>query len=351
MPVSTWFDQVELMQPVWLWLWPILVIITLGLKSYAGKRLSSVATEELLTSSNQQYVSVVHPLVSLLPEEQKVSPNWNWKIISLVWLVLFLIILALSQPVRIGKKIPDPPQERDIVFILDTSVSMLLRDYVFEQQRIERMTLLKGLLDEFVQQLNGERISVVVFGDSAYTYIPFTKDLAFIRRMLARIQTTMAGRLSAVGEAVALAVKEASQRPERKRILVLFTAANQTTGNISPQAAAMLAKEAKLPLYTVAIGAGSYQAEEKDRQGGLIYHPVDYVLLQELANKTGAQSYRGSDSSALKRAIADIDRREMNQAVVEPQFFRKPLYQWPLILALLIVSMFPLKRLIHRSAR
>lgn len=349
MPVAEWFAHTELVQPAWLWLWPVSVFITLLLKQTSGRRVSLVATEELLTSSSQQYARVVHPLVSFLPHERKNAAHWSWKYIVTVWFVLFLLLLAVSQPVRIGKKIPEPPQDRDLVFILDTSVSMLLRDYVFEQKRVDRMTLLKGLLDEFVQKLNGERISVVVFGDSAYTYIPLTRDHQFVRRMLSRIQTTMAGRTSAVGEAIALAVRQASQEPDRKRILLLFTAANQTTGSIAPQAAAVLANEANLPLYTVAIGASSYQAEEKDRMGGLIYHPVDYVLLQQLAKHTDAKSYRGSDPSALKLAIADIDQSETNRGVVKPRYIRVPLYQWPLLMALVIISLFPLIRLIKRG--
>jgi Ca-activated chloride channel family protein len=350
MSVATWFENIELLYQGWLWGWPVLISVTLILKQLSGNRITIVAKEALLTSSSQQYVRVIHPLVSLFSKQKSGTARWNWTMMFAVWIILFLLALALSQPVRIGKKIPDTPQERDIVFILDTSVSMLLRDYVFEDQRVDRMTLLKGLLDEFVQQLDGERIAVVIFGDSAYTYIPLTRDHNFIRKMLSRIQTTMAGRFSAVGEAIALAVKQASQKPDRKRILVLFTAANQTTGKIAPLAAAALAREANLPLYTVAIGAGSYQAEEKDRRGGLIYHPVDHQLLQQLASQTGARSYQGSDPSALKRAIADIDQRETNKAEVVPRYFREPLYQWPLSLALIILSLFPLKRLIKAAS-
>lgn len=350
MSILTWLESIEFLFPGWLWMWPVLILFTLVIKQRTGYRIVSEVKEALLTSTSQQYVKVIHPLVFLLSKQKSATAHWSWSTMFLVWIILFLFIVALTQPTRIGKKIPEPPQERDIIFILDTSVSMLLRDYVFEEQRVDRMSLLKGLLDEFVQQLGGERIAVVIFGDTAYTYIPLTRDHGFIRKMLARIQTTMAGRFSAVGEAVALAVKQANQQPQRKRILVLFTAANQTTGTIAPQAAAVLASEANLPLYTVAIGAGSYQAEEKQRRGGLIYHPVDHVLLQQMASQTGARSYQGSDPSALKRAITDIDQRETNKAVTQPRYFREPLYQWPLGLALILLSLVPLIRLVNTAS-
>ena len=347
MSAFSYFENIELLNQGWLWLWPVCILITLVLKRLSGNTVELISTQALLTPSEQQHVRVVHPLASLLMEQSEGVKQWNWTMTAVIWLTLLLLLFALSQPVRIGEKIPEPPQQRDIVLILDTSVSMLLRDYVFEEQRIDRMSLLKGLLNEFVEQLDGERVAVVIFGDSAYTYIPLTQDLDFVRIMLSRIQTTMAGRFSAVGEAIALAVKQAKEQPERKRILVLFTAANQITGTIAPQAAAKLAQEAKLPLYTVAIGAGSYQAEEKNRRAGLIYHPVDYKLLQQLSEQTGAKSYLGSDPLALKRAIADIDQAETNVSVAEPLFFITPLYPWPLGLAMMIVGIIPLKRLIR----
>ena len=85
-------------------------------------------------------------------------------------------------------------------------------------------------------------ISVIVFGDSAYTLLPLTDDQALTRRMLARIRTTMAGRFNALGEAITLAVKEADKNPQRRRILVLFTDADSSTDNLSPTAAAELAR-------------------------------------------------------------------------------------------------------------
>ena len=60
-------------------------------------------------------------------------------------------------PVRIGARLPDPPDDRDIVFIVDVSVSMVLRDYELDGQRIDRMNLLKALLDRFTQGLDNLR--------------------------------------------------------------------------------------------------------------------------------------------------------------------------------------------------
>jgi Ca-activated chloride channel family protein len=266
-----------------------------------------------------------------------------------IWLVLTCLILALAEPVKMGSKIPDPPEQRDITFIVDASVSMLLRDYILDGQRIDRMSFLKSFLDRFVQQLEDDRISVVVFGDSAYTMLPLTDDLALTRRMLTRLKTTMAGRFNALGEAVTLAVKQSASAPQRRRVLVLFTDADESTDSISPYAAAELAREAGLPLYTIAIGASSYDAAEEEL-AGLIYHPANIDLLKDLAGITGAKNYQAGNEKALEAAITDINKREKYKKEVVPRYFTVPLYPIPLLAGLLVLSLYQFSRLI-RSIR
>ncbi len=325
--------SIELTQPDWLWLLAVLAI--LGLLWRRGAR--QVDDDGLAFDSPYANTRVLHPLLSLLNRDTR-AVSVGYRLRSLfTGLALCLFVLALTQPVRIGEKLPDSPQQRNIVFIVDTSLSMALRDYVLDEQRIDRMSLLKGVLDRFVQALRGNRVSVIVFGESAYTFVPLTHDLDLVRRQLSRIETTMAGRYEAVGDAVALAVNEASAQPDQRRILVLFTDMHRSTGTIDPRTAAALAAEAHLPLYTIAIGATTYAAEEQ-RITGLIYEPVNLPLLNEMAERTGARGYQAGDADALRQAIADIDRREKTSVTQPPRYYREPLYQWPLLLGLLLLT-------------
>ena len=331
----------ELSQPVWLWLIPLFIVINIVFKLIKNKYTSQSTAASLMDIASKQHL--MHPLLSLLDLKsgsiQLKSPTRIFH-----YLILFLLILALTQPVRIGEKLPEPPQERDIVFIVDTSVSMILRDYILDGERIDRMSLLKGVLDDFIVKLKGERMSIIVFGDNAYTLVPLTSDQLLLRRMLSRVQATMAGRFNAIGDAIALAVKQATQINEkiknthkRKRILVLLTDADQPTGNIEPDIAAKLANNAELPLYTIAIGATSLAAEES-RLGGLLYSPVDLNLIKQLSSITGAKSYQAGNPNALKNAIQEINLYETNKRIAEPQYFRQPLYFWPLIVAFILFT-------------
>ena len=335
--------DIEFLLPGFLCLLPILAVVSLIWQRTSSRRnRSSIEASRFLYPSSD--LRVRHPLLTTLVSRLPSQDNYRIFDTTITWIVIVLLVLALAEPVRTGTRIPDPPEQRDITFIVDTSVSMLLRDYILDDQRIDRMSFLKSFLDRFVQQLEGDRISVIVFGDSAYTLLPLNEDLSLTRRMMARIKTTMAGRFNALGEAITLGVKESIKRPDRRRILVLFSDADTSTDSISPIAAAELAREAGLPLYTIAIGASTYDAAEEEL-AGLIYHPANIALLQELAELTGAKSYQAGDVKTLNEAIADIELREKYKIDVVPRYFIIPLFPIPLIAGLLIFSLYQFFRL------
>lgn len=329
----------ELSHPEWLWLIPVIIFLAIFFQLIKDKYFERASSASLMNiSSNNVYL---HPLATLL-KPTKDSTNSKLSTHLFYYFLLILLIFSLTQPIKIGEKRPTPPQERDIIFIVDTSVSMILRDYILDGKRIDRMSLLKGVLDNFIVKLKGERMSIIVFGDSAYTLVPLTSDQYLLRRMLERVKATMVGRFNAIGEAIALAVKNAKESnksdDKRKRILVLLTDADQPTGNIDPIIAAKLAKRENLPLYTVAIGATSLVAEES-RLGGLLYSPVDLDLISEISSITEAKSYQAGNPNALKNAIQAISLHETNKRKVKIQYFQQPLYFWPLIIAFILFTL------------
>jgi Ca-activated chloride channel family protein len=191
-----------------------------------------------------------------------------------------------------------------------------------------------------VRQMADDRTGLIVYGENAYTLVPLTRDQSLLRNMLKRIETTVAGRYNSVGEAIALAVKQARDQAtgdsERRRLLILMTAGGYPTGKIDDFAAATLAAEAGIPLYVVAVGADSFSAEEK-RTSGLIYEPADLERLEMLAGITGASAFRAGDNEALRRILQEIAKRETNQRELPARYVNRPLYQWPLLAALLLL--------------
>lgn len=331
--------MILLEHPAWLWLLPALAAV-----AWLWRRLGGPGEPATLAAGQAGTRRFLHPLAHLLPRDGAAAGK-RWRLVT-AWAGLALLVLALAQPVRLGERLPEPPRQRDIVFIVDTSVGMLLRDYTLAGERLTRMDMLKRLLDELVQGLAGDRIGVVAFGESAHTLVPLTADHALVRSQLARLESGLAGRFKAIGAAVAQAVQAARRvQGGERRLLVLLTDGQQPTGAIAPLAAAQLAADEGLALYTVAIGATSYAAAEEGA-GNLIYHPADLELLRAMAAQTGARAYHADGSAALAAAIRDITARPAAADDRPPRHRRLPLYPWPLLAAalLLLAGMLPRRR-------
>ena len=339
-----------LMQPGWLWLLPV-VVSFLFLHWFKPALFTAVDVAQNLHSADGE-VKVRHPLINLLETAGGETVKRSSKGL-LPTLIISSLLFSLSEPVLQGEQLPDPPQERDIFLLVDASISMVLRDYLLEGRRVDRMSLLKGVLDRMVQRLEGDRIGIIVFGEHAYTLTPLTRDQKLLRRMLVRIEPTVAGRYSAVGEAIALALKQIEQPhggdEQRRRVLVLFSAASHPTGTINDRAAATLSAELKVPIYTVAIGAASHGAAER-RKGELIYEPADLTRMEQLASMTGGVSFRAGDSAAFDRAMKDIELREINKRELPPRHITYPLYHWPLLFGLMLLTISQIMRLLQRGS-
>lgn len=337
-------SNIELTHPAWLWLLVGFALTAFILKRYQKNQDDETRLENLSVLPGRGNIRHKHPLFFLLKQSTKTGPrphrvpkNW-WQ-----WVVLTCLVLALTQPVRTGKVLPEPPQRRDIVFIVDASVSMILRDYLLDGQRIDRMTLLKSVLNRFVDGLHGDRLSVIVYADQAYTMVPPTRDHNLVKTMLSRIKTGVAGRSNAMGDAIALAVKHAGKDPQRRRVLILFSSGARPTGEVTPEDIAALAAEMKLTLYSIAIGAGNATAEEQ-RIAGLIYDPADFARLENLAKTTGGRFFPTGDAESLTKAIADVAKIETNPVKPPPRHERRTLYQWPLAAGLLLLTLVQLSR-------
>ncbi len=291
-----------------------------------------------LISLGQSYVHPRHALLREISLQKVRRTGLLTNLHSvLVWVFIALCCVALARPEWVRQEMQEPREYRDIVFVVDTSISMMQRDYLLQGERVDRMTLLKGVLSRFIGQLRGDNVSIVVYADSVYTLVPLTPDHELAKTMLARIHTGLAGRTSSLGNALAQAVYEAEQSSNRQRVLVLFTDATRQTGKIDTDVATEMARQAGLRIYTVAIGARSHEAEEK-RLSGLIYEPADISKMKAIAEHTGGKFYWAGDTDTLGQAIKDIERAEQRQEKPQILYLRQPLYQWPLLLAIMVFS-------------
>jgi Ca-activated chloride channel family protein len=91
--------------------------------------------------------------------------------------------------------------------------------------------------------------------------------------------------------------------------------------------AADLAAKQEIKVYTVAIGDPEAQGEER----------VDLEILGDIAAATGGKAFRGEDREGLEAIYRELDALEPVELETLSYRPRRPLYFWPLALAVLLI--------------
>ncbi|MBZ0095706.1 MAG: VWA domain-containing protein [Sulfuricella sp.] len=250
---------------------------------------------------------------------------------------MVLLILALARPQWDGPWIPPRPEGREMLLLLDGSRSMSITDFQVDGQPVERFSVLKGLVTRFAQGRPGDRFGVIVFGERAYTLLPPTFDRDLVSAMVQRLPVGIAGQDTAIGEALALALKQLRQNPKHRPALMLFTDGDSTAGAISPAEAVEVAARMKVPVYAIDIGTDLFGHGTRPDVAG-----EGAVTLPQMAASTGGRYYRATSPEALKSVIEDIGRLEKT---VTPPTNRRERHEWFWLPALLAAAMLTAARL------
>jgi len=258
----------------------------------------------------------------------------------LAWLAWAALCIAAARPQALGPPISPPQVGRDLMLAVDLSGSMSEEDMELGGQPVDRLTAAKAVLADFLDRRAGDRVGLLVFGQRAYTLTPLTLDLTTVRQQLDDSVVGLAGRETAIGDALALATKRLQSQPSDQRVVILLTDGVNTAGVLDPDKAAELAHDAHVRVHTIAFGGEggmSVFGFHLPMPGG--EDPIDEAGLQRIAQATGGRSFRARDTESLAGIYGEIDRlepiRRPGQAV-RPRLER---YAWPLGIALALATL------------
>ncbi len=264
-----------------------------------------------------------------------------------LWLAMFawlLLILAAARPQWVGEAVEIPISGRDLMMAVDLSISMEQEDFQLNGRLINRLEASKLVAGEFIERRTGDRIGLILFGQQAYLQAPLTFDWKTIRTLLDESALGLAGRSTAIGDAIGLAVKRLREKEAEgekiNKVLILLTDGANTAGVIEPLQAADLAAHEGLKIYTVGIGADEMLV--RSLFGTRRINPsldLDEKTLTAIAEKTGGKYFRARDTKELKEIYAILD--ELEPVEHDPQQFRphKSLFHWPSGAALFLAAM------------
>jgi len=343
--LTGFFGTVEFLHPGWLWAAP-LSLVAAALLLYPDRLDGLTGLPRLFESRRFR-----HPRVALLRALEYNSHEldrargrpWRWLTYAIALIGLHL---ALAQPYRLGQQLPEPPQYRDTVFLVDTSITMVLRDYLVDGERVDRMTMLKSVLTHFINRLEGNRISVIAYSEQPYVLVPLTADYDLLKVMIRRLQpAVLTGRTSDVGRGLLYALQQLEQdhnhATSQRPVLVLVSDVDRSNRDLDPRAVAAALAERGYRVHSIGIGAPSPEAREADYRG-LIYYPANFTFLSDIATSGGGRFFWADSADSLGAALQAIQAQEKRVVTAEPRYLKLPLYQWPLLATLVWLALLQL---------
>jgi Ca-activated chloride channel homolog len=255
----------------------------------------------------------------------------------LPWLAWALLCIAAARPQQLGELVQPPQAARDLMLAVDLSGSMEQRDIELEGRVVSRLVAAKAVIRDFLERRSGDRVGLLVFGERAYALTPFTRDLDTVREQLDGAAAGLAGRETAIGDAIGLAVKRLQSQPAEQRVLILLTDGVNTAGMLDPVKAAELARDAGVRVHTIAFGgygAGLSVFGIPIRMAGSD-QITDEVTLKRIAEVTGGRTFVARDVDQLAGIYLEIDRLEPVKRPGQRLRPRIERYVWPLAAALM----------------
>jgi Ca-activated chloride channel family protein len=259
---------------------------------------------------------------------------WLALVAALVWL---LLVFAVARPQWIGEIESLPVTGRDLLLAVDISGSMDTQDMILNKSAVNRLRVVKKVAGEFIQRRRGDRVGLILFGSRAYLQTPLTFDTETTAILLDESEIGLAGRETAIGDAIGLAVKRLRDDAASDRVLVLLTDGANTSGEVQPLQAAEFAARDGLTVYTVGVGADEMMVQ--DFFGSRVVNPsadLDEDTLRTIAERTGGRYFRARDAEGLERIYEILDELEPVESDVEIIRPVDELFYWPLGIAYLL---------------
>ncbi|MSP22558.1 MAG: VWA domain-containing protein [Dehalococcoidia bacterium] len=244
----------------------------------------------------------------------------RWLPPTLRFLAIALLIVALTRP-RQGLALSTIPEEGiDLVVALDVSSSMSER--VLGATDSKLVAAQRAVVD-FVRKLEGDRIGLVIFQSRALTMSPLTVDQDAIASAVRNTRSGLLPDGTAIGLGLAGSLNLLRESPARSRVVVLLTDGQNNTGEITPAAAAALARALEVRVYAIGFVAGRDTA-------------VDAAALTAIAESTQGRYFDASTAADLTAAYDEIAGLERS-VVGERRFTRYREFAPALAIAALVL--------------
>ncbi len=264
-------------------------------------------------------------------------------LVLLPLLAAALFIVGLARPQLYEGSSEVTASGIDIMLAVDVSGSMQSLDYKVNGNPTSRVDTVRAAVSKFIDARSDDRMGLIEFAGEPYLISPLTLDHDWLHQGLERVQTGTITDGTAIGSAIAMAVNRLRDQPSKSKVLVLLTDGCNNMGTISPLMAAETAKALGVKIYTIGAGIrGNAPMPVKDDFGQthivMVPSDVDEDTLTKIAQITGGQFFRATDTEKLDDTYAQIDRMEKTARTVKKYEHASELFAWAVVPGLLVLG-------------
>ena len=309
------------------WLWPLALLLVPA----------PILVRWLIKASKKKQPALTVPSLggfSGLSTNESFSATLSTVKLIILWLAWILLIAAVARPQWVGEMVSLPTTGRDLMLAIDISGSMATEDMQVNNDYVDRLSVVKAVISQFLDARKGDRVGLVLFGTNAYVQAPLTFDLKSVKKLMIEAPVGIAGGKTAIGDAIGLTVKRLRERQNEEKVVILLTDGANNVGEIPPIKAAELASVDGIKIYTIGVGAEEMRVPSLfGSLTGRTTNPsadLDEETLSKIAEATQGRYFRAKDTNTLAQIYELIDKLEPIEQ--EPETYRpfQVLYYWPL---------------------
>ena len=267
-------------------------------------------------------------ILSLMPEA---SP----KRIRLKYFFLFLavtvVIFIIAGP-QFGSKLETIKRQGiEVMICLDVSNSMLAQDIA--PNRLEKA---KQMLSRITDDMDNDKIGLIVFAGDAFTQIPITADYISAKMFLSSINPAMVSTQgTAIETAINLSMRSFTPDEKSSKAIVIITDGETHEGDAVKAAAAAAEKGVKVNVVGIGLPRGapipiSNNDYMKDNAGNVIITQLNEPMCQEIAQAGNGLYVRADNTNTALRALQN-ELSNMSKSEVESQVYSEYDEQFPIL--------------------
>lgn len=276
-----------------------------------------------------------------------VLPNFStrkpWVTVFLYSAAIICFSLAMANP-QIGNKIEEVKREGiEIMVCLDVSNSMLAEDVA--PNRLESS---KRIIAKLADQLEGDKLGMVVFAGQAFVQLPITTDYAAAKMFLNAASTDVINNQgTAIGAAIELASESFNYDTPSEKLILIISDGETHEGEATKQA--QKAAEKGIKIFTIGIGSeagapipiyrgGMAIGHKRDKDGKTVITAMNPDMLKEIAFSADGEFINASNGrvnvSNIINDVNQLDKAEF-EAVQYTSFEDR--FQYPLFLGMMLL--------------